>query len=154
MSWRNSDGFSHFHRHKKGNSRTARSVRPRSTTAFPKSWRFFRRHRSRRERRIEPSVTRSASREVGIEGENSENSIIRSRSALSRFSRGTVGNQLPRQAQGLSVQFSMFNLGTRPNSRVLFVTSVTPRLRAWAAMNRSFAPIIVPTVFKWARTFV
>ena len=96
---------------------------------------------------------KSESREVGIEGENSENSIIRSRSALCRFSRGTVGNQLPPQAQGLSVQFSMFNLGTRPNSRVLFVTSVTPRLRAWAAMNRSFAPIIVPRVFKWARIF-
>jgi hypothetical protein len=41
-----------------------------------------------------------------------------------------VGNQLPRQAQGVSVQFSVFNLGTRANSRVLFVTSVTPRLRA------------------------
>jgi hypothetical protein len=41
-----------------------------------------------------------------------------------------VGNQLPQQAQGLRVQFSMFKLGTRPNSRVLFVTSVTPRLRA------------------------
>jgi len=59
----------------------------------------------------------------------------------------------PRQAQGLSVQFSMFNLGTRANSRVWFVTSVTPRLRAWAAMERSFAPIIVPRVFKWARIF-
>jgi serine/threonine protein kinase len=57
------------------------------------------------------------------------------------------------RAQGLSVQFSMFNLGTRSNSRVLFVTSVTPRPRAWAAMNRSFAPIIVPRVFKWARIF-
>jgi hypothetical protein len=91
--------------------------------------------------------------EVVVAALNSENSIIRSRSALSRFSRGTVGNQLPRQAQGLSVQFSMFNLGTRPNSRVLFVTSVTPRPRAWAAMNRSFAPIIVPRVFKWARIF-
>lgn len=34
------------------------------------------------------------------------------------------------QIQGLSVQFSMANLGTRPNSRVLFVTSVKPRLRA------------------------
>src|ERR1700681_2456 len=44
-----------------------------------------------------------------------------------------------RQTQGASVQLSMFNLGTRPNSRMLFVTSVTPRLRAWAAMNRSFA---------------
>ena len=28
MSWRNSDGFSHFHRLRKRNSRTARSVRP------------------------------------------------------------------------------------------------------------------------------
>jgi hypothetical protein len=96
---------------------------------------------------------RSASREVGIEGENSANSIIHSRSGLSRFSRGTVGNQVPRQAQGVSVQFSMFNLGTRANYRMLFVTGVTPRLRAWAAMNRSFAPIIVPRVFKWARIF-
>ena len=56
-----------------------------------------------------------------------------------------------RQAQGAGTQFSMFNLGTRPNSRVLFVTSVTPRLRAWAAMNRSFAPIIVPSVFRLER---
>ena len=35
------------------------------------------------------SVMRSASGEVGIEGENSGSSIIRSRSDLSRFSRGT-----------------------------------------------------------------
>src|ERR1700728_1087477 len=41
------------------------------------------------------SVIRSASREVGIGGQNSANSTIRSRSDLSRFSRGTVGNQLP-----------------------------------------------------------
>ena len=38
----------------------------------------------------------------------------------------------------------MDKLPTRPNSRVLLVTSVRPRLRAWAAMNRSLAPIIVP----------
>jgi hypothetical protein len=44
---------------------------------------------SGRERRIEPSVMRTAGREVGIEGENSESSIIRSRS-LFGFSRGTV----------------------------------------------------------------
>jgi hypothetical protein len=55
------------------------------------------------------------------------------------------------QGQGTSIQFSMANLGTRANSRVLFVTSVSPRLRAWAAMNRSFAPIMVPRVFKPAR---
>jgi hypothetical protein len=33
---------------------------------------------------------RSASREVGIEGENSDSSIVRSRRDLSGFSRGTV----------------------------------------------------------------
>lgn len=53
--------------------------------------------------------------------------------------------------QGTVVQFSVANLGTRANSRVLFVTSVSPRLRAWAAMNRSLAPIIVPRVFRAAR---
>ena len=35
-------------------------------------------------------VMRSASREVGIGGENSDSSIIRSRSDLSGFPRGTV----------------------------------------------------------------
>jgi hypothetical protein len=151
MSWRNSDGFSQA---QKRNRRTARPVRPAVRQLhFRRFVGFFVGAGQGAKPRIGPSVTRSASREVGIEGENSENSITRFRSALCRFSRGTVGNQLPRQAQGLSVQFSMFNLGTRPNSRVLFVTSVTPRLRAWAAMNRSFAPIIVPRVFKWARIF-
>jgi len=39
----------------------------------------------------------------------------------------------------------MTNLETRRNSRVLLVASVKPKLRAWAAMNRSFAPILVPS---------
>ena len=52
---------------------------------------------------------------------------------------------------GIVAQFSITNLGTRANSRVLFVTSVNSRLRAWAAMNKSLAPIIVPTIFKAAR---
>ena len=101
---------------------------------------------------VEPSVTRSASgkwdrrREFG---EQYNSFPLISFQIFERHSREPT----PRQAQRLSVQFSMFNLGTRPNSRVLFVTSVTPRLRAWAAMNRSFAPIIVPRVFKWARIF-
>ena len=42
-----------------------------------------------------PSVMRSASRELDIEGQNSESSIIRSRSDLSRFSRGTVPPTYP-----------------------------------------------------------
>ena len=53
--------------------------------------------------------------------------------------------------QGTVVQFSIANLGTRANSRVLFVTNVSPWLRAWDAMNKSFAPMIVPEVFKSAR---
>lgn len=53
--------------------------------------------------------------------------------------------------QGIVVQFSITNFGTRANSRVLFVTSVNPRPRAWAAMNKSLAPIIVPGVSKAAR---
>jgi hypothetical protein len=56
-------------------------------------------------------------------------------------------------AQGTSLQFSMTNLGTRSNSRVLFVTNVKPRRRAWAAINRLFAPIIVPSVFRPERIF-
>src|ERR1700677_977104 len=59
--------------------------------------------RARRERKIEPSVMRSASREVGIRGEKSESSIIRSGSDLSGFSRGTVRNQPPdRLKEGVS----------------------------------------------------
>ena len=107
--------------------------------------------RSRRERRIEAGVMRSASREMGVEerefGEQYSSFPLRSSQIFERHSREPT----PRQAQGLSVQFSMFNPGTRPNSRVFFVTSITPRLRAGAAMNTSFAPIIVPRVFKWAR---
>jgi hypothetical protein len=55
------------------------------------------------------------------------------------------------QVRRAIVQLSVFNLGTRRNSRVLFVTNVRPRLREWAAMNRWFAPIILPLVFKLAR---
>jgi hypothetical protein len=121
--------------------------------AFPKICRFFRRRRSRRETKDRTQCDEKCEQGSGHRrrefGEQYNSFPL---SSLQIFG-GTVGNQLPRQAQGLSVQFSMFNLGTRPNSRVLFVTSVTPRLRAWAAMNRSFAPIIVPRVFKWARIF-
>ncbi len=53
--------------------------------------------------------------------------------------------------QGAIVQSSIANLETRPNSRVLCVTSVNPKLRACAAMNRSLPPIIVPKFFKCAR---
>lgn len=49
---------------------------------------------------------------------------------------------------GAIVQSSIDNFGTRPNSLVLCVTKVKPRLRAWAAMNRSLAPIIVPSFFR------
>jgi hypothetical protein len=53
--------------------------------------------------------------------------------------------------RGVRVQFSSFSLRTRSNSAVLFVTSVRPSARAWAAMNRSLAPISVPRFFKSAR---
>ena len=47
--------------------------------------------RSRRERSIEPSVMRSASREVSIEGKNSESSIIRSRPDLFQIFERHIG---------------------------------------------------------------
>jgi hypothetical protein len=55
------------------------------------------------------------------------------------------------QTQDPSVQFSITNLETLANSRVLLVTNVKPRLRAWAAMNRSFAPIMLPSLLRSAR---
>jgi len=48
-------------------------------------------------------------------------------------------------------QFSILRSGTRPNSRVLLVTTVSPRLRAWAAMKRSLAPIMFPLCLRAAR---
>ena len=51
-----------------------------------------------------------------------------------------------------SVQFSILSPGTRPNSRVLLVTSVSPRQRACAAMSRSFAPMMIPRGLRKART--
>ncbi len=49
------------------------------------------------------------------------------------------------------VQLSIVNPFTRTNSVVLFVTSVRPRLRACAAMNRSLAPMRAPRFFRSAR---
>jgi hypothetical protein len=48
--------------------------------------------------------------------------------------------------QPLAIQFSVSNPGTRSNSPRLLVTSVSPSLRAWAAMCRSFTPIGRPTL--------
>jgi hypothetical protein len=50
-----------------------------------------------------------------------------------------------------TVQFSSARPSTRSNSAVLFVTSVSPSALAWAAMNRSLAPIIAPRAFSVAR---
>ena len=44
-----------------------------------------------------------------------------------------------------STQFSIRKFGTRLNSPSLFVTSVAPALRAWAAISKSFAPMIRPS---------
>jgi len=54
---------------------------------------------------------------------------------LARYAGLRFGDRLNRDLrrfapQELTVQFSMTNLETRPNSRVLLVTSVKPRLRA------------------------
>ena len=43
-----------------------------------------------------------------------------------------------------SAQFSIFNFGTLENSLVLLVTTVSPKSRAWDAIQRSFTPIIFP----------
>lgn len=56
-----------------------------------------------------------------------------------------------RRRRAGSVQLSNLRSATRSNSVVLFVTSVSPRALAWAAMNRSLAPIIAPLRFKSAR---
>src|SRR5262245_56497808 len=53
--------------------------------------------------------------------------------------------------RGGSAQFSRDRPRTRSNSGTLFVTSVSPIARAWAAMNRSLAPIISPRFFRSAR---
>lgn len=49
------------------------------------------------------------------------------------------------------VQFSSSRPGTRWNSRRLLLTRVSPSLRAWAAMCRSFTPMGVPLPSRWAR---
>lgn len=49
-------------------------------------------------------------------------------------------------------QSSAFNPATRLNSRVLFVTTVRPSARAWAAISRSMLPIGVPARSNSART--
>jgi ubiquinone/menaquinone biosynthesis C-methylase UbiE len=46
------------------------------------------------------------------------------------------------------VQFSMTRSPTRSNSAVLFVTSVSPSARAWAAISRSLAPISAPALLQ------
>lgn len=56
-----------------------------------------------------------------------------------------------RERRAGSVQFSSVKSRTRSNSAVLFVTSVSPRARACAAMNRSLAPIMTPRRFRSAR---
>ena len=56
-----------------------------------------------------------------------------------------------RSPQTCRVQFSILRSWTRPNSLVLLVTSVRSRARAWAAMKRSFAPIIAPRTLSAAR---
>ena len=43
-----------------------------------------------------------------------------------------------------AAQFSSLSFGTRPNSRVLFVTSVTASASACAAIHRSLLPMGVP----------
>ena len=54
-------------------------------------------------------------------------------------------------AAGYSVQFSNFSPNTRPNSRVLLLTKVSPRQRAWAAIRRSFPPSSVPGTLRSPR---
>ena len=62
-----------------------------------------------------------------------------------------AGHRPYRRRRAGSVQFSSRRFGTRSNSAVLFVTNVSPSAKAWAAMNRSLAPIITPRRFKSAR---
>ena len=69
----------------------------------------------------------------------------------SKRSNPKINAKLPRAYSAGSVQFSILSRGTRPNSRVLLVTSVSPRKRACAAINRSFAPIMVPCSLRSAR---
>jgi hypothetical protein len=64
---------------------------------------------------------------------------------------GCYSRTLNTTAQTGIVQSSTVSLGTRENSGVLCVTSVIPKLRACAAMNKSLPPIRVPAFFRWAR---
>jgi len=50
-------------------------------------------------------------------------------------------------------QFSTLNPGTRENSPVLAVTTVSPKLRACAAINMSLGPMSVPLRKKQWRNF-
>ncbi len=50
-----------------------------------------------------------------------------------------------------AIQFSSFKPLTRPKSFTLLVTTVASRLRAWAAIIKSFAPIIWPFFLRSAR---
>ena len=61
---------------------------------------------------------------------------------------------VPRSRKPLqeAVQSSIWRPDTRSNSRVLLVTSVAPRLRAWAAMRVSSGPMGMPRSSREART--
>jgi len=50
-----------------------------------------------------------------------------------------------------AIQFCSLSLGTRSNSRVLLLTSVTPSVSACAAIHRSLLPMGVPARFSFTR---
>ena len=102
---------------------------------------FRQRHLARRSEglTVKSSVTRSK--------DSSMSTAFVNRHDQSR----TVPFLISHTSQTDVAQFSSARFRTRRNSRVLFVTKVRPRQRAWAAMNRSLAPIMVPCFLRSAR---
>jgi len=88
------------------------------------------------------SMIRSRSREVNVKSSRCSG-LIRFGGIIRDWVVG-AGYSLSLERERLTgaVQFSTVSPFTRPNSAVLFVTSLSARLRACAAMKRSLAPII------------
>jgi NAD(P)-dependent dehydrogenase (short-subunit alcohol dehydrogenase family) len=97
-----------------------------------------------KERSMERRVAKSASREVGIGGENSQRSMIRVSSDLFRFSRGTVAAHAP--TNGGLVSMARF-IGADLASRDIRVNVVAPgatKTPVWKRGPGSLSPQKIP----------
>ena len=69
--------------------------------------------------------------------------LIQPPSLASLFGSSHRNTELLKHRNGYA-QFSTLRPSTLPNSSTLFVTNVTAKLRAWAAIIRSSGPIVLP----------